>query len=177
VAGYQVIAATAATRTANAARYPTLNLSGTLGASSASARKVFSPEVLAASIASGLSAPVFDAGRLNSNLEAAKAVRDQSVENFSSTVLTALAETENALIACRRSAERLVILEKAASLAREADLLARQRYQAGEIDFSDVLDTQRSLLGLEESLLGTRADRTISYIRLYQALGGGWSPA
>lgn len=175
VAGYQVLAADAATRAADAARYPSLNLSGTLGASSLSAGNIFSPETLSAGIASGLSAPVFDGGRLRANLEAAKAVRDQAFENYRSTVLTALSETENALIACRRSAERLTSLEKATALAREADLLARQRYQAGEIDFSDVLDTQRSVLALEESLLGTRTDRTTAYIRLYQALGGGWS--
>ena len=92
-------------------------------------------------------------------------------------MLTALTETENALIACRRSAERLATLEKATRLAREADQLARQRYEAGEIDFLDVLDSQRTLLNLEDNLLSTRTDRTTAYIRLYQALGGGWSAA
>ncbi|RPJ32316.1 MAG: TolC family protein, partial [Verrucomicrobiaceae bacterium] len=86
-------------------------------------------------------------------------------------------ETENSLIACRRSAERLASLEKATQLARESDELARQRYEAGEIDFLEVLDSQRTLLNLEDNLLTSRADRTIAYIRLYQALGGGWSPA
>jgi outer membrane protein TolC len=66
-------------------------------------------------------------------------------------------------------------LEKATQLAREADEIARQRYEAGEIDFLDVLDSQRTLLSLEDSLLSTRTDRTTAYIRLYQALGGGWS--
>jgi outer membrane protein, multidrug efflux system len=95
---------------------------------------------------------------------------------YRSAVLTALSEVEDALIACRRSAERLAILEEATRLAREADELARQRYEAGEIDFLEVLDSQRTLLGLEDSLLATRTDRTVAYIRLYQALGGGWSP-
>ncbi|MGL5016746.1 MAG: TolC family protein, partial [Luteolibacter sp.] len=97
------------------------------------------------------------------------------VLNYRKTVLTALSDTENALIACRRSGERLTTLEKATQLAREADQLARQRYQAGEIDFLDVLDSQRTLLGLEDNLLSTRTDRTNAFIRLYQALGGGWS--
>ena len=95
--------------------------------------------------------------------------------NYRKAVLTALSDTENALIACRRSAERLTTLEKATQLAREADEIARQRYEAGEIDFLDVLDSQRTLLSLEDSLLSTRTDRTTAYIRLYQALGGGWS--
>ena len=66
-------------------------------------------------------------------------------------------------------------MEKATVAAREADALAQLRYRAGEIDFLDVLDAQRTLLGLEDNLFATRTDRTTAYIRLYQALGGGWS--
>lgn len=175
VAGYQVLAAAAGTRVADASRYPSLNLSGTLGLNALSAGKIFNPETVSAGLAAGLTSPIFDAGRLRANLAAATAAEEQAVENYRATVLTALSDTENALIACRRTAERLATLEKATQLAREADALAQQRYQAGEIDFSDVLDTQRSLLGLEDSLLNTRTDRTTAYIRLYQALGGGWS--
>ena len=175
VAGYQLLAAAASTRAADAARFPSLSLSGSLGLNALSTGKIFNPESTSASIIAGLSAPIFDAGRLQANLTAATAAQDQAVENYRATVLTALSETENALIACRRTAERLATLEKATALAREADELARQRYEAGEIDFSDVLDTQRSLLGLEDSLLNTGADRVTAYIRLYQALGGGWS--
>ena len=86
-----------------------------------------------------------------------------------------MSETEDALIACRRTAERMDLLEKATVSAREADLLARQRYQTGEVDFLTVLETQRTLLGLEDSLLSIQTDRTNSYIQLYKALGGGWS--
>ncbi|MCF7732117.1 MAG: efflux transporter outer membrane subunit [Akkermansiaceae bacterium] len=175
VAGYQLLSAAANTRAADAARYPSLSLSGSIGLTALRAGKIFNPETTSANIVAGLSAPIFDAGRLRANLAATTAAEDQAIDNYKATVLTALSESENALIACSRTAERLATLEKATALAREADLLARQRYEAGEIDFSDVLDTQRSLLGLEDSLLNTRTDRTNSYIRLYQALGGGWS--
>jgi outer membrane protein TolC len=137
--------------------------------------RIFNPETTTASIIAGLSAPIFDAGRLRANLEASTAQLDQTIEGYRSSVLLALSETENALIACRRTAERLTTLEEATRLAREADDLAQKRYQAGVIDFTDVLDTQRSLLALEDSLLNTSTDRTTAYIRLYQALGGGWS--
>jgi outer membrane protein TolC len=69
----------------------------------------------------------------------------------------------------------LETLRRATEAAREADTLARQRYETGEIDFLSVLDAQRTLLGLEESLLSIQSDRTSSYIQLYKALGGGWS--
>jgi outer membrane protein, multidrug efflux system len=175
LAGYQVMAAASATRTVEATRYPSLNLSGSLGLDTTSSSKLFDPESAAASIAGGITSPIFDAGRIRANIAAASASEEQTIENYRKIVLTALSETEDALIACRRSAERLATLEKATALARESDEVARQRYEAGEIDFLDVLDSQRTLLGLEDNLLSTRTDRTTAYIRLYQALGGGWS--
>jgi len=174
-AGYQVLAAAASTRSTEATKYPSLNLSGSLGLDTITSRNLFDPESAAASMAANLTSPIFDAGRIKANIEAARASEEQAVLNYQKTVLTALSDTENALVACRRSAERLSTLEKATQLARESDEVARQRYQAGEIDFIDVLDSQRTLLGLEDSLLSTRTDRTTAYIRLYQALGGGWS--
>ena len=174
-AGYQVLAAAASTRATEATRYPSLNLSGSLGLNTSSGSKLFDPQSAAASIAGNITSPIFDAGRIKANIEASRASEEQAVLNYRKTVLTALSDTENALIACRRSGERLTTLEKATQLARESDEVARQRYQAGEIDFLDVLDSQRTLLSLEDNLLSTRTDRTTAYIRLYQALGGGWS--
>lgn len=174
-AGHTLLAAAASTRAADARRYPSLNLSGTLGLSSLSASKLFNPQTATAGAIAGISSPIFDAGRIRANIQAADAAEEQAYHAYRSTVLTALSETEDALIACRRTAERLASLERATAAAREADTLARLRYQAGEIDFLTVLDAQRSLLGLEDSLLTTRADRTIAYIQLYKALGGGWS--
>ena len=177
LAGYQLTAAVANTRSAEAERFPSLGLSGSLGVNALSAGKLFDPQTASAGIIAGLTGPIFDAGRIRSNIEAQGAVEDQALQTYRSAILTALSEVEDSLIACQRSAERLASLEKATAAAREADLLARQRYQAGEIDFLDVLDSQRTLLNLEDSLLTTRADRTTAYIRLYQALGGGWSAA
>lgn len=174
VAGYQVLAAAANTRAADAERYPSLNLTGSLSLNTANASRLLDPETTAANLIAGITSPIFDAGRIRAKIEAASAVEEQAIQNYRGVVLTALTETENALVACRRSAERLESLEKATRLAREADQLARQRYEAGEIDFLAVLDSQRTLLGLEDNLLSTRTDRTTAYIRLYQALGGGW---
>lgn len=175
-AGYSLLAAAANTRAADALRYPSLNLSGTLGLSSLTSSKLFSPQTATAGAIAGIASPIFDGGRIRANIQANDAAEEQAYHAYRSTVLTALSETEDALIACRRTAERLAILEKAAAAAREADALARLRYQAGEIDFLIVLDAQRSLLSLEESFLATQADRTTAYIQLYKALGGGWSP-
>lgn len=175
VAGYQLLASVARTESAKAERFPSLGLSGSLGVNALRAGKIFDPEAVSGSIVAGLAGPIFDAGRISANIEASNAATDQALENYRSTVLTGLSEVEDALIACKRSAERLEIIRRATELARESDRLARLQYEAGELDFLSVLDSQRTLLGLENSLLSTQADRTNAYINLYQALGGGWS--
>jgi NodT family efflux transporter outer membrane factor (OMF) lipoprotein len=177
LAGWQLVAAVADIRSAEAERLPSLNLTGNLGVTALSAGKIFNPQTTGAGLIAGISGPIFDAGRIRSKIEALGEVREQAVQTYRSAVLIGLSEVEDALIACRRSAERLETLEKATRLARESDQLARQRYEAGEIDFLAVLDSQRTLLALEDSLISSRTDRTTAYIRLYQALGGGWSSA
>jgi NodT family efflux transporter outer membrane factor (OMF) lipoprotein len=175
LAGYQLLAAAANVRAATAERYPSLNLSGSLGLNTLSSGKIFNPETVTSGVIAGLTGPIFDAGRIRSNIAAQSAIEEQALQTYRATVLLALSEVEDSLIACRRTTERLTALEKATSSARQAALLAEQRYQAGVIDILTVLDSQRTLLGLEDSLFTARANRTIAYIQLYRALGGGWS--
>jgi outer membrane protein TolC len=68
-------------------------------------------------------------------------------------------------------------LTSAVESARNAALLARHRYTSGLIDFQTVLDTERTVLTVEETLKGAEADNTTAVIQLYKALGGGWTPA
>lgn len=175
IAGYQLLAAAASTRAAEAEKFPTLRLSGTLGMNTLSSGKLFNPEAASAGIIAGLAGPIFDAGRIRANIDAENAVQQQALENYRASVLTALSEVENSLIACRRTTEQLEILERATTAAREAATLAQQRYEAGVTDILTVLDSQRSLLGLEDRLFNLRASRNIAYIQLYKSLGGGWS--
>lgn len=174
-AGLQWVAAVARTRSAEADRLPSLRLSGSLSLDAPSASKVFDPRTVAASLVSGLTAPLFNGGRIRASIEASQAAQEQSLQAYHSAVLTALTEVENELIACRRSAERLATLEKAAVAARSADSLARLRYRTGDSDLLTVLETQRTNLAIEDSLVGIRADRAAAWIRLYKALGGGWA--
>lgn len=176
VAGYQLLAAAANTRVADAQRFPSLSLSGSLGLNTISTGKLFNPETASSSLAAGITSPIFDAGRIRANIDAQQAIEEQSVQTYRSVVLNALSEVEDALFACRKTAEREEILQLALETARNAAETSQQSYEAGVTDILTVLDSQRTLLSLEETLITVRADRTISYIQLYVALGGGWSP-
>jgi len=89
--------------------------------------------------------------------------------------LTALEDVENSLAAYANSRERQTALQQAAASARNAALLARQRYESGLIDFQSVLDTERTRLSSEDSLASAGMDELSALISLYKALGGGWS--
>lgn len=160
-----------------AARYPDLTLSGSIGLEALTLGALGSTTALAHSIVAGVSGVLFDGGRIARQVEAQEAVRDQAEIAYEKAVLTALQEVESALAAVQHTRARQGILGDAVSAARNAALYATQRYRSGIVDFQAVLDTQRTVLSVEDALATARADATAAVVRLYKALGGGWSPA
>ncbi len=171
----QLAAETARVGVAQAARYPSFRLSGSIGIEALSFGDLTDDADSSSSLLGGITAPIFDAGRLRNQVQAQDAVREQALVAYEQAVLTALQEVENALVALARNRERVEALTNATRSARNAAELARQRYGAGLVDFQSVLDTERSVLSVEDSLASTRADGVLSLIRLYKALGGGWT--
>lgn len=169
-------AQTARVGVAQAARYPAFRLSGSIGLEALTVSALGNSGAATSSLLAGVTAPIFDAGRLRAQVEIQDAVREQVLVAYEQTVLLALQEVENALVELARNRERGEALESAVDAARNAAELARQRYGAGLIDFQSVLDSERSLLALEDSLARSRANGVQALIRLYKALGGGWSP-
>ena len=72
---------------------------------------------------------------------------------------------------------RRLALDTAAAASANADVLARQRFASGLIDFQTVLDTQRSAFSAQDAVVGARADLARTHVQLYLALGGGWREA
>ncbi|MBB5349603.1 NodT family efflux transporter outer membrane factor (OMF) lipoprotein [Desulfoprunum benzoelyticum] len=172
----RLAAETARVGAAEAARYPAFNLSGSIGLEALEAENLATSGAVASSLLAGITAPIFDAGRLRQQVEIQDAVREQAEVAYEQTVLAALQDVENALVAIKRHSERGGALAGAAAAARNAAQLARQQYSAGLIDFQTVLDTERTVLTVEDSLAGTRTDGLLALISLYKALGGGWTP-
>ena len=172
----RLAAETARVGVAEAARYPAFNLSGSIGLEALTLGALGNSGAATSSLFAGITAPVFNAGRLRAQVEIQDAVREQAMVAYEQAVLVALQEVENALVALSRNRERTEALANAAEAVRNAAALARQRYGAGLIDFQSVLDSERSVLALEESLASSRANGVQELIRLYKALGGGWSP-
>ena len=173
-AGYRWLQSIAQTEAVRAEQFPSLTLSGSLGVNSTGVTKVFNPESIAGNLVAGLVGPIFDAGRIRSRITAQNAVEEQAFHSYQKSLLTALSEVEDALIACRRSQEQIQSLVKASQFAQSAAKLAAEKYEAGVIDFSQVLETQRSEITLQRQLASSRLDYSSAHIALYRALGGGW---
>lgn len=157
-----------------AARYPSLRLSGSLGLAALGLGSLTDGASVVRSLLASVSVPLFDGGALRAQAQAQQAAVDQSQANLQGAVLNALKDVENALLAIDGNRERLVRQQAAAEAAANAELLARQRYEGGLIDFRTVLDTQRSLLATQDSVASTQATLSADHVRLYKALGGGW---
>ena len=168
-------AETARVGQAEAARYPGLSLSASIGLEALSLGGLGAAGSTVRSLAASLAGSVFDAGRLRRQVELRSAVQAQALAAYEATVLSALEEVENALLAVARDRDRRAALEAAAQAARNAALLARQRYAAGLVDFQSVLDSARTVLSIEDGLVASQAEGAASIVRLYKALGGGWS--
>lgn len=160
---------------AEAARYPSLSLSGALGLQGAALQALSGSGAATRLIAGGLTAPIFDAGRLRQQVEIRTAEQEQALASYQATLLSALRDVEDARAALANGQVRVEALSQATQAARNAALLANFRYRSGLSDFQTVLDTERSVRTLEDSQASAQADTAIAMVQLYKALGGGWS--
>jgi len=170
----EVAAATARIGVATADLFPRFFLTGAAGLESLNASDYFSAGSRFWSLGPSMRWPIFSAGRIRQNIKAQNARQEQSLIRYEQTVLTSLEEVENALVACGKEEEHHQALVQSEVANRRAVELADERYRSGLVDFLNVLETQRSLLAVQDDL--ARSERTTdqNLVRLYKALGGGW---
>jgi NodT family efflux transporter outer membrane factor (OMF) lipoprotein len=170
----QLAAQTAQVGVATAALYPSLSLSGTISWQSLTASDILDGYRNERSGIT-LSLPIFNGGALRQNIKVQNALVEQALASYESVVLAAYEEVENALKAWTSEQRRHQALAEAAASARRAAELARVQYNSGLVDFETVLTADRQLISLEDSLAVSDGEMTSNLIRLYKALGGGWS--
>ncbi len=172
----ELAAQTARVGEAVADLYPKFKLTGSIGLETLSTGSLLSTGLRTSSmgLGSGITWPIFHAGAIRKNIEVQNALQEQAMIKYESTVLGALEEVENGLVAFAQEQVRRDSLTEAAGAARRAVELAEDKYRSGLIDFSELLDSQRSLLSLEDQLSQSDGTVTANLVRLYKALGGGW---
>ena len=157
-----------------AAFFPRVTLTGAAGFESATITDVLSPGSKIWQIGPSVSIPIFEGGRNQANLDAARARYDQGVARYRQQVLTAFQDVENALADLRYLSVQAEAQDRAVAAARRTLQLSQDQYRQGAVTFLDVTDSERTLFGNERTaaqLLGQRAQATVQLIK---ALGGGW---
>jgi NodT family efflux transporter outer membrane factor (OMF) lipoprotein len=171
----QIHAATARIGVATADLFPRISLPGAGGYQGSQFGSLTDWKNRFWSLGPSASWTVFDAGRIGWNIELQKALKEQSFIAYRQTVLTALQEVENALIASAKEQEHREALVEAAAANRKAMELSTQLYTQGQTDFLNVLQAERALYSSEDALVQSTRDVSTNLVALYKALGGGWS--
>ncbi|MDY0747189.1 efflux transporter outer membrane subunit [Paucibacter sp. R3-3] len=161
---------------AQSAFYPSVSLTGNFGYASQELNELaqggsrqFSVGPLA------LSLPIFDGGRNQANLDAAKARYAQAVANHEGKLLTALREVEDALSDVQQRQLQADAQAQAQTAAARAYEVAQARYDRGVSSYLDVTDAQRSHLAADRAAAQIRTQRLLAAVTLARSLGGGWS--
>ncbi len=172
----ELAASTARVGVATADLFPKFYLTGAAGLQSVEASDFFTGGSRFWSIGPTIQWPVFSAGRIRNRIQARNAREEQAALHYEKTVLTSLEEVENAMVGYGKELQRQQALSDAESSSRRAVDLANQRYRSGLVDFLSVLEAERSRYQLQEQLVGVELSLQQRLVRLYRALGGGWSP-
>ena len=158
---------------ARAAFYPNLDLVAFAGLQSFGFTRFFDASARTLGFTPAFSLPVFEGGRLRSQLSADTAAYDAAVEQYNGTVVGALAEVANVVAKIQSSNEQQHLAEQALATASRAHALADQAYRSGITDATNALQAQLVLLGEQDQLLRVESERLDNYAALMAALGGG----
>jgi multidrug efflux system outer membrane protein len=163
-----------ALKVARARRFPSITLTATGGWASSELKDLFKPESLFWQLSAGVLQPLFDAGRLKAQEEAARAGYRESLINYAKIVLQAFYEVEKGLSDRKSLYEQRTALSGLVSDLERAYRLALERYKLGLVDLTTVLQLQRQLYGARLNLLSTEEAILANRVFLYRALGGKW---
>ena len=118
---------------------------------------------------------LFDGDRIRNNIKVQEVRTEQAMLDYEQTVLLALEDVENAMVAFEREKERLQDLLDSVDAAKESVKLVRELYDNGLTDFQNVLDMQRSLTAQQDLMASSEGAVANNLVRIYTSLGGGWS--
>ncbi len=173
----RLAAAHAELNVARAAYFPTISLTALADYSSGELDSWLEGRSRTWSLGPSLAVPLFTAGRIGHEIDAADAEKRRALESYRETVVQALREVEDALVAyrtlCRESETRVGQLSALRSYLKLAEI----RYDGGQSSYLDVLDAQRALFEGELNLAQTQGDVALALIQIYRVLGGGWTAA
>jgi NodT family efflux transporter outer membrane factor (OMF) lipoprotein len=167
-------AATARVGVATAALFPRLTFDASFGTQAERFPDLADWASRFFNVGPSLDIPIFEGGKLRATVRLQDIREQEAAVAYADTVLGAVHEVENALVACQTEQTRRTSLEATVQQNQETLTLARQRYSGGVTTFLDVLNAERTLQQSELSAADSTAAASTDLVALYKALGGGW---
>lgn len=158
---------------ARANRLPSFTISGDAAYTGAQLATLFNGWALG--LAASISGPIFDGGNRAAEVEKTRAVVQERLEDYKSTVYTAFKEVENSIINETWQQKYITATEDQLKAAKNNFNEAGSRYLQGLEDYLPVLSGLSSVQDLELSLVGNRGDLLLYRVALLRALGGNWT--
>jgi multidrug efflux system outer membrane protein len=171
----QLVSANARIGVAKAEFFPKLSLTALFGTASPELSALTGGTATIWAVAGMISGPLFNAGRTLGNYRASIAQWEQARFQYEQAVLTALREVSDALTALGKLSEAETGQDQAVQALGEAVVHSSERYRQGLASYYEVLEAQQQLYPAQNTLAQIRRDRLLTHVRLYKALGGGWS--
>ena len=168
-------AATAQIGVAKAQLFPLLSIGGSLDAGAGAIGNLF--QTITGSLFAGLTQAIFNGGRLNAQVRSNEAAADGAFSAYKSTVLIAMEDIENAIVALQSAQVREREFAIAYDASNNSAILARSQYRSGLTDFTTLNTQESALISARNGLVSARSDKATALVALYTALGGGWDPA
>ena len=174
VAEQNLVAANATIGVAKAAYFPRISLTGFLGVQSDALSNLFSGPARIWQFAPQVTQPIFNAGRLRSNVRLATAQQELALIEYQRVIQTAFGEVSDSLIQHQKVREIRARQELLVATLQERSRLSYVRYRGGIDTLLNALDADRDLFDAELRLAQTRRNELLAMVQLYRALGGGW---
>ena len=174
-AEYNLHKAVAAVGNAEADFYPKFFINGSISYEAPKIGNIVKSQYGTWSVGPSATWNIFQAGKTVFNVELQEGVVAQMGANWKSAVLTAIKEVEDSLVAAAKERERIAYINKLVENNKKAFDLSSTLYSEGEIEFLDLLVSQRSMLQSEQSQISSRQLFISHIISLYKSLGGGWT--
>src|SRR3984893_10263397 len=159
---------------ARAAFFPTISLTGNLGTASSALGGLFKAGSLAWSFLPSLTLPIFEAGKLQANLDVATVQKDINVAQYEKTIQTAFREVSDGLAARGTYDDQVASLERLTGAQQRRLDLSDMRFRNGVDPYLTVLTAQTDLYNAQQTLVAARLPRLTNLVDLYRSLGGGW---
>jgi multidrug efflux system outer membrane protein len=169
-----LIAANANIGVAKAAYFPQISLTGFLGSQSNQLSNLFRGPTSTWQFIPQITQPIFNAGRIKSNVKLAKAQQEIALIEYERSIRTAFREVSDALAQYRKVREIRTQQDLLVTTLEDRSRLAYLRYRGGVDTLLSALDADRDLFNAQLSLAQTKRDELLSLVQLYKALGGGW---